>query len=103
MPSVGFVWVDQGAPVATAECFAKAQHAKDLLRSLMRKFAPQEMLKPRLGRPPLAAPKEHVNIRLDADIVQSSRRTGEGWQARLNNALREWLRAHAACASAVTE
>lgn len=53
------------------------------------------MLKPKRGRPPPAAPKEHVNIRLDADIVQSFRRTGDGWQTRLNNALREWLSSHA--------
>jgi uncharacterized protein (DUF4415 family) len=37
----------------------------------------------------------YVNIRLDADIVRSFRRTGAGWQTRLNDALRDWLREHA--------
>ena len=34
-------------------------------------------------------------IRLDADILQSFRSTGAGWQTRLNDALRDWLRSHA--------
>ena len=53
-----------------------------------------ELLKPRRGRPPAENPKEHLNIRLDADIVDAFRRTGSGWQTRLNEALREWLKAH---------
>lgn len=86
--------IDQEAPEATDEWFAKARPAKDVLSGLLGESAAKEMLRPKRGRPPSAAPKEHVNIRLDADIVQSFRRTGDGWQTRLNNALREWLDAH---------
>lgn len=86
--------IDQDSPEATEEWFAKARPAKDVLSGLLGESAAEEMLKPKRGRPPSAAPKEHVNIRLDADIVQSFRRTGDGWQTRLNNALREWLDAH---------
>lgn len=87
--------LDDDAPEATDEWFKRAVPAKDVLPELMGDAASAEMLKPRRGRPPLAQPKEHVNIRLDADIVQSFRRTGTGWQTRLNDALREWLRSHA--------
>lgn len=87
--------MDQIAPEATDEWFDRARPAKDVLPDLMGDAAAREMLKPKRGRPPSAAPKEHVNIRLDADIVQSFRRTGNGWQTRLNNALREWLSSHA--------
>ncbi len=87
--------MDQIAPEATDEWFARARPAKDVLPDLMGDAAAREMLKPKRGRPPSAAPKEHVNIRLDADIVQSFRRTGNGWQTRLNNALRESLSSHA--------
>ena len=87
--------IDQTAPEASDEWFAKARPAKDVLPGLMGDAAAREMLKPKRGRPPLTAPKQHVNIRLDADIVQSFRRTGDGWQTRLNNALREWLSSHA--------
>ena len=88
--------IDQTVPEATDEWFAKARLAKDVLPGLLGNGAAREMLKPKRGRPPSPAPKEHVNIRLDADIVQSFRRTGDGWQTRLNNALREWLSSHAA-------
>ena len=87
--------IDQTVPEATDEWFAKARLAKDVLPGLLGNGAAQEMLKPKRGRPPSIAPKAHVNIRLDADIVQSFRRTGDGWQTRLNNALREWLSSHA--------
>ena len=87
--------IDQDAPEATADWFAKARPAAEVLSSLLGEAAAKDMLKPKRGRPPSASPKEHVNIRLDADIVQSFRRTGDGWQTRLNNALREWLSAHA--------
>jgi uncharacterized protein (DUF4415 family) len=86
---------DQDNPEATEEWFAKARPAAEVLPGLFGDGAAKDMLKPRRGRPPSAMPKEHVNIRLDADIVQSFRHTGEGWQTRMNNALREWLRAHA--------
>lgn len=86
--------IDKDAPEATDEWFAAARPASEVLPGLVGEAAAKEMLKPRRGRPPSAAPKEHVNIRLDADIVQSFRRTGTGWQTRLNNALREWLSAH---------
>ena len=87
--------VDQTAPEATDDWFARARPASDVLPGLLGDEATRKMLKPKRGRPPSAAPKEHVNIRLDADIVQSFRRTGDGWQTRLNNALREWLSSHA--------
>jgi uncharacterized protein (DUF4415 family) len=42
----------------------------------------------RRGRPPLAAPKQAIKLRLDADVVQHFRATGQGWQTRINDALR---------------
>jgi uncharacterized protein (DUF4415 family) len=86
--------IDDEAPEADDAWFAKARPAKDVLPGLLGDVAAKEMLKPRRGRPPAAQTKEHVNLRLDADIVQSFRRTGAGWQTRLNNALRDWLRSH---------
>ena len=87
--------IDEDAPEATAEWFQKARPASDVLPGLFGKSAAQALLKPKRGRPFAAHPKEHVNIRLDADIVGAFKRTGSGWQTRLNDALREWLRTHA--------
>jgi uncharacterized protein (DUF4415 family) len=87
--------IDQTVPEATDAWFAKARPARDVLPGLLGDVAAQEMLKSKRRLPPSTVPTGHVNIRLDADIVQSFRRTGDGWQTRLNNALREWLSAHA--------
>ncbi len=87
--------IDDDAPEATDEWFARARPARDVLPELLGEAAAQELLKPkRRGRPLSATPKQHVNIRLDADIVESFKRAGEGWQTRMNGALREWLSTH---------
>ena len=87
--------IDDDAPEATDAWFQKARPAADVLPGLVGKRAAQELLKPKRGRPLSANPKEHVNIRLDADVLGAFKSTGSGWQTRLNNALRDWLRTHA--------
>jgi len=86
--------IDTEAPEADEKWFANARPAQEALPELFGDVAAREMLKPKRGRPIAAQTKDHVNIRLDADIVQSFRRTGVGWQTRLNNALRDWLQSH---------
>jgi uncharacterized protein (DUF4415 family) len=39
--------------------------------------------------------KEQVAVRYDADILAYFRATGKGWQTRMNDALKEWLKEHA--------
>jgi len=48
----------------------------------------------RMGRPPIESPKQAVNIRLGADILTAFKSTGKGWQTRIDNALRDWLKEH---------
>jgi uncharacterized protein (DUF4415 family) len=86
--------IDADAQEATAAWFAQARPAKDVLAEIVGAEAAKDMLKPRRGRPALDHPKEHVNIRLDADVVGAFRQGGVGWQTRINNALRDWLKAH---------
>jgi hypothetical protein len=40
------------------------------------------------GRPKSANPKRAVSLRLDADVLAHFRRTGSGWQSRINDTLR---------------
>jgi uncharacterized protein (DUF4415 family) len=40
------------------------------------------------GRPRLDAPKEQINIRLDAEVLSLLRRNGPGWQTKINDMLR---------------
>ncbi|MBI0325558.1 BrnA antitoxin family protein [Burkholderia plantarii] len=44
------------------------------------------------GRPRLSSPKVLMSMRYDADIVDAFKATGDGWQTRMNDALREWLK-----------
>ncbi len=45
------------------------------------------------GRPKLANPKRQVTLRLDSDILDSFRETGPGWQSRINEILRNAVKA----------
>ena len=43
----------------------------------------------RRGRPPISGkPKTAITLRLDEEVVQAYRKTGEGWQTRINVDLR---------------
>jgi uncharacterized protein (DUF4415 family) len=70
-------WVDpDDAPELTAEFFDRAEirHGDKIIRR---------------GRPPLDSPKQAVNLRLDADVLAAYRKTGAGWQTRINDDLRK--------------
>lgn len=38
--------------------------------------------------------KERVTIRLSPEVVQPFRATGDGWQTRVDAALKDWLKSH---------
>ncbi len=44
--------------------------------------------------PNRAALKEQVAVRYSPDVLAAFRATGTGWQTRMNEALRDWLRTH---------
>ncbi len=46
------------------------------------------------GRPAGTGAKSSTTVRFDNDILTAFKSTGKGWQTRMNNALREWLREH---------
>jgi uncharacterized protein (DUF4415 family) len=46
------------------------------------------------GRPVQDVTKVQITIRLDADVLDSFKSTGDGWQTRINDALREWSKDH---------
>jgi uncharacterized protein (DUF4415 family) len=43
----------------------------------------------RRGRPKIANPKQPVSLRLDREVIDWFKRTGEGWQTRINDELRK--------------
>lgn len=50
----------------------------------------------RKGRPKSERPKVLLSIRYSPDVVAAFKATGRGWQTRMDDALREWLREHPA-------
>ena len=50
--------------------------------------------KPMRGRPLGSGTKEQVTLRLDAQILERFRATGNGWQTRINDALMDWAKHH---------
>lgn len=48
----------------------------------------------RRGRPKATVTKNRITIRLSQDVLESFRSTGDGWQTRIDNALKDWLKTH---------
>lgn len=86
--------IDEENPEWTAADFRRAQPAASVLPELFGAKNAAEMLRPKRGRPVSANPKAHVNLRLDAEVVDAFRASGDGWQTRLNAALKDWLKTH---------
>ena len=58
---------------------------------------PGTLLKKLNVRGPQKTPtKERITIRLSPEVVQRFRDTGDGWQARVDTALKDWLKSHEA-------
>ncbi len=84
----------------------KDGEVRELTRADMRAFKPAaEVLPPKLlaalpkrrrgQRGPQKAPvKLATTVRFDAEVLAAFKTTGRGWQTRMNNALKEWLKGH---------
>ena len=56
---------------------------------------PEALLNKLNVRGPQKAPiKERITIRLSPEVVQRFRATGDGWQTRVDTALKDWLKSH---------
>jgi uncharacterized protein (DUF4415 family) len=60
-----------------------------------KKVLPQSLLTKLKGRGPQKTPtKERITIRLSPEVVQRFRDSGDGWQTRVDAALKDWLKSH---------
>lgn len=73
---------DPDNPELTREEIRSMRPYRDVMAEYERK---------RVGRPPKEMPKVSVTIRYDADVLERFRSTGDGWQTRMNDALRTYL------------
>lgn len=46
------------------------------------------------GRPAGSGTKRQVTVRFDAEVVEAFRARGAGWQTKMNDALKDWLKTH---------
>lgn len=77
--------IDNENPEWTDEMFEKAVPLSGLPKELQAKL--------RRHRGPQKKPvKVPTTIRFDEDIIIALKTTGKGWQTRLNNMTREWLK-----------
>ncbi|MBB4000618.1 BrnA antitoxin family protein [Aureimonas pseudogalii] len=74
---------DPDAPEATDAELAQARPFADAFPALA------ESIKRARGRPPVASPRQHVSLRLDADVIAKFKATGKGWQTRINDVLKD--------------
>lgn len=70
-------WVDRDDPPELTDAFFDRAEIRQGSRIVRR------------GRPPLPNPKQAVKLRLDADVLAAYRKTGAGWQTRINTDLRK--------------
>ena len=56
-----------------------------------------EQVKPlvRRGRPLGSGKKAQVTLSLDVEVLEKFKASGDGWQTRINEALKSWVRTHA--------
>jgi uncharacterized protein (DUF4415 family) len=88
-------WFDpDDAPELTADFFKRATPMIGEREVTLEEFKREVKKVMPMGRPKIADPKVSVTIRYDADIIAAFRATGDGWQTRMNDALRDWMNAN---------
>jgi uncharacterized protein (DUF4415 family) len=80
---------DDDNPEWTKDDFARARPAAEVLPEFIGKNATQELVRRGRGRPKKADRKVNQTLRLDQDVLEAFREEGSGWQARINQVLRE--------------
>lgn len=87
-------------PVSDLSAFEAAllQSADDAASGRHARVHTREQISARRRGRPLGSTadvrKTATTIRFDADVIEAFRATGRGWQTRINDALREWLKTH---------
>ena len=87
--------IDDDTQEWTTEQIARSRPASEVLPQIFGAQVAKEMLKPR-GRSRAAHPKERINIRLSHEVVTHFKSSGDGWQTRVDSALKDWVRTHSA-------
>lgn len=74
-----------------------------VVTKMERDLAPQNVADPapemhrKRGRPAVSGGKQHVNLRLDNEVLSFYRAGGPGWQTRVNDVLRKAMADKSGC------
>ena len=82
---------DNENPELSPADFARGRPAADVLPQFIGEPATQDLLRRGRGRPVKADRKVSQNLRLDPDVLAAYKRSGRGWQTRINQVLREHM------------
>jgi uncharacterized protein (DUF4415 family) len=84
-------WVDpDDAPELTDEFFEKGVWR--IGDDIVSRDEAQAAAGKRRGRPAGSGTKISTTIRFDAEVLAAFKATGDGWQTRMNDVLKDWLR-----------
>lgn len=67
--------------------------AKELTDEQLAQLRPLSEMRP-VGRPKAAVTKQPVSIRLSPEVIEHFKATGKGWQTRIDEALKAYVKAH---------
>lgn len=84
---------DTDNPEWTDADFARARPAQEVLPGLFSQARSEALLTPR-GRPKAEVTKVRVGIRLSAEVIEHFKASGNGWQTRIDAALRQFIAEH---------
>lgn len=86
---------DPDNPPLTDQQLGQMRPAREVLTEVLGKGRADAVLK-RRGRPALPEGQRKVtlNMRADRDVVEAFKASGDGWQTRMNDALREYAKSH---------
>ena len=83
---------DTDNPAWTAEDFDQARPAHEVLPGLFSKKRTESLLS--RGRPKADVTKVRVGIRLSPEVLEHFKASGDGWQTRIDAALRQYISEH---------
>jgi uncharacterized protein (DUF4415 family) len=83
---------DNDNPAWTSDDFAKARPAHEVLPDLFSKKRSESLLS--RGRPKSDVTKVRVGIRLSPEVLNHFKASGDGWQTRIDAALRQYISDH---------
>jgi len=74
----------------TAEDFKRMRPSIEVVPEIVKAYREGRLR----GRPKAASVKKALHIRLSNDVVEFFKSKGKGWQTRIDEALREYVKSH---------